>query len=51
MYSVEITTSAQKDILSLPPSIRRRVLAITAALRDNPRPFGIRKLQVEDPIA
>ena len=47
MYSVELRTRAERDIVALPPSVARRVLDVLARLRENPRPAGIRKLAVE----
>ncbi|MDO8670003.1 MAG: type II toxin-antitoxin system RelE/ParE family toxin [Dehalococcoidia bacterium] len=47
MYGVELKASAEKDILALASSLRRRILAIISTLGDNPRPAGIRKLEAE----
>jgi mRNA interferase RelE/StbE len=44
-YQVEITKKASKEIAKLPSSIARRVLKAIAALADDPRPAGVRKLQ------
>ena len=48
MYRVQIRPRAEKDIAALPVSTARRILAILAALGDNPRPLGIRKLRGTD---
>lgn len=47
IYGVELRARAEKDIASLEPPIRRRVLGVIAALSENPRPPGIRKLEAE----
>ena len=47
MYRVELRARAEKDITALPPSVARRVLRVITGLRENPRPAGVRKLEVE----
>jgi mRNA interferase RelE/StbE len=43
-YSVEFTTAAAREIRKLPRAARARVLSAIAALEDDPRPHGSRKL-------
>jgi len=43
-YRVEIKKSAQKEIAALSKRDRRRVMSAIAALADEPRPQGVRKL-------
>ncbi|MGB3911494.1 MAG: type II toxin-antitoxin system RelE/ParE family toxin [Pseudolysinimonas sp.] len=43
-YSVEFTTAAARQIRKLPPPIRARILTAAAALSDDPRPPGAKKL-------
>jgi len=44
-YNVVITRSAEKEITDLPKAIRARARVRLLALRDNPRPSGVRKLK------
>ena len=43
-YRVEIKASAVKEIVALPKRDQRRVVSAIAALSDDPRPDGVRKL-------
>ncbi len=43
-YRVEIKRSAVKEIAALPKREQRRVVSAIAALADDPRPDGVRKL-------
>jgi mRNA interferase RelE/StbE len=45
MYEVEFVTSAAKEFRSLEDRIKRRVAVAIDALRENPRPRGVRKLR------
>jgi mRNA interferase RelE/StbE len=45
MYEVEFLTSAAKEFRSLEDRIKRRVAVAIDALRENPRPRGVRKLR------
>jgi len=44
-YEVEFVTSAAKEFRSLPSEAKRRVSVAIDALRENPRPLGVRKLR------
>jgi mRNA interferase RelE/StbE len=45
MYEIEFVTSAAKEFRSLEDRIKRRVAVAIDALRENPRPRGVRKLR------
>lgn len=45
MYGVELVSSAAKEFRSLEDKIKRRVAVAIDALRENPRPTGMRKLR------
>jgi len=47
-YQVQFTTAAARQVKKLPRPARDRVLAAIAALADDPRPHGSRKLTGED---
>ena len=44
-YEVEFVASAAKEFRSLPSETKRRVIVAIDALRENPRPLGVRKLR------
>ncbi len=44
-YKVLIKASAEKDIRRLPRNVRERVASAILALREEPRPPGVRKLK------
>ena len=43
-YSIEITTSAQRQFKKFPQNLQDRILPKLFALEIHPRPFGIKKL-------
>jgi mRNA interferase RelE/StbE len=43
-YDVRVTASATKDMRKLSADAQRRLVVAMAALADNPRPVGVRKL-------
>lgn len=43
-YTVEFTTGAAKEIRKLDAGVRRRILSSVAALAEDPRPAGCKKL-------
>ena len=45
MYEVEFVTSAAKEFRSLEDNIKGRIAVAIDALRQNPRPRGVRKLR------
>lgn len=45
MYSVEFVSSAQKDILVLPLTVRGKIEAAIDQFEVDPRPFGCKKLK------
>lgn len=45
-YSLEITSSAQRQFKKLPPSIQEDITLKILALEKNPRPHGVKKLKV-----
>ena len=45
-YTVEITSSAQRQFKKLPPAIQEHLIPKILALEVNPRPSGVKKLQV-----
>lgn len=45
MYEVEFVTSAAKEFRSLEDESKRRIAVAIDALRENPRPRGVRKLR------
>ena len=47
-YSVLIKRSAEKEIASLPPDARRRVVQRIRALTEDPRPHGCEKLSATE---
>lgn len=44
-YEILIKASAEKDVRRLPKDARARVASAILALRDEPRPSGVRKLK------
>lgn len=46
-YSISFTRSALKDFESLPPAVQKRIGPAIDGLAMNPRPSGVKKLQVE----
>lgn len=47
-YSIEITTSAQRQFKKLPEGLQDRILPKLFELEVHPRPFGIKKLADSD---
>ncbi len=47
-YRIEFTTAAARQVKKLPRPARSKVLDAIAALADDPRPHGSRKLTGED---
>ena len=47
-YRIKITSGAEHDLHALPSNILKRVNARIAALAENPRPSGVRKLSGAD---
>lgn len=47
MYSVVLTTQAEKDLKKLPRTILERIANSLRTLQENPRPMGVKKLQAE----
>jgi mRNA interferase RelE/StbE len=45
-YTVEITSSAQRQFKKLPDTIQDQLISKILALEANPRPSGVKKLQV-----
>ena len=45
MYHLKIKRSAERDLMKLPRSLFLRINQQILALRDDPRPPGVRKLQ------
>ena len=45
-YTVEITSSAQRQFKKLPEAIQDRLIPKFLALEASPRPSGVKKLQV-----
>jgi len=45
-YTVEITSSAQRQFKKLPEGIQDHLILRILALESNPRPSGVKKLQV-----
>ncbi len=50
MYSIVITSSAEKDLRRLDRVIKNRVTTAILALADNPRPAGCIKVKSEDSV-
>ena len=48
MYGIFIKASAEKEIRRLPRSARERITSAILALRNEPRPSGVRKLKGRD---
>jgi mRNA interferase RelE/StbE len=44
-YELHLTKAAEKDMLGLPPKLRRRIDAEILSLADQPRPDGVVKLK------
>ncbi len=47
-YRIEIATAAERQILKLEASVRRRIFKKLDALATNPRPVGVEKLIAVD---
>ncbi|MFY7069275.1 type II toxin-antitoxin system RelE family toxin [Nocardiopsis changdeensis] len=47
-YTVEVTTSAQKELRRLDSLVRKRVVRAIAELAEEPRPVGCKKLKARD---
>ena len=47
-YAIEISSAAERQILKLEPSARRRIFKKIEALAVNPRPVGVEKLTAVD---
>ena len=47
-YRIEIATAAERQILKLEASVRRRIFKKLDALAINPRPVGVEKLTAVD---
>ena len=47
-YTVEFSTSARKDYLSLPSAECDRVTSVIDRLESDPRPIGVRKMRGHD---
>lgn len=47
MYSVVLTTQAEKDLKKLPRTVLERIANSLRTLQENPRPMGVKKLQAE----
>ncbi len=48
-YEILVLPKAQRQIKELPSAVQKRISAAVRALKDNPRPPGVRKLaDVED---
>lgn len=43
-YRVRIDSAVRRDLRRLPPDLTERILAVLAALADNPRPHGVKAL-------
>ncbi len=50
MYTIQILRRAQAAIAALPPADAARVRAAIAALADDPRPSGCKKLKAESAL-
>jgi mRNA interferase RelE/StbE len=49
-YTIEFTRRAEKDFRAFPPEIRRRLAPKIDALKQNPRPRGVKSLEGPDGI-
>ena len=47
-YSVFVTRSARKELAEVPPRDRERIMALTGALANDPRPPGCEKLSLHE---
>jgi mRNA interferase RelE/StbE len=47
-YKVELTKSAEKELLRLPAKDQQKVSKALISLQDNPRPHGYKKLKGEE---
>ena len=47
-YRVELAPAAQRELRRLPPEVHGRLAGPIQALRENPRPIGVRKLRGEN---
>ncbi len=47
-YRVELTPAAQRDLKRVEVSVARRISQTLAALAEEPRPFGSRRLRESD---
>lgn len=50
VYTVLLKPAAERELSRLPAPIQKRVAVKLRALRDNPRPVGVEKLQGEDDL-
>ena len=47
-YRVEMAPAAQRDLRRLPREVQARLATPVQALAEDPRPVGVRQLQVEE---
>ena len=50
MYEIEIAPAAERALKKLSTNIRNRIFKAMLALKEEPRPHGVRKLSGEDDI-
>ncbi len=50
MYKISITKRAEKDLKNLERSVKNRVVTSISNLKEEPRPFGCRKIQSEEGV-
>ena len=48
MYRLEVSRTAHRQIIKLPPRTRDRIHEVIVGLAENPRPPGVKKLAVLD---
>ena len=48
LYTIQYARSARKELEALPTKVQDRIIAAIAALEENPRPHGCKKLQGSD---
>lgn len=47
-WTVEVQRSAEKELGALPPQIRERIANVLRAMKDDPFPHGVKKLNARE---
>ena len=47
-WTVEVQRPAEKELVALPPQVRKRIASGLRALKDDPFPHGVKKLKARE---